>query len=45
MNNAFKLISLGAAVSGGLAVGMLIGYVKDADLTESKLKDIPSFPI
>lgn len=49
MKNVLKVFGIGSLVTGGLAMGfnlgMLIGYIKDADLSESKLHDTPSFPV
>jgi hypothetical protein len=46
MKSAIKLISLGTIVTGGLAtgfnLGMLIGYIKNTDLSESR---VPPFPV
>jgi hypothetical protein len=49
MKNVLKVLGIGSLVTGGLTMGfnlgMLIGYIKDADLSESKLQDIPPFPV
>lgn len=46
MKNVLKVLGIGSLVTGGLTMGfnlgMLIGYIKDADLGESKL---PPFPV
>ena len=43
MKHALKFLGIGSLVTGGLTMGfnlgMLIGYIKDADLAESKLHD------
>jgi hypothetical protein len=47
--NVIKTLGISSLVTGGLVmgfnIGMLIGYMKDADLAESKLDKIPSFPV
>jgi len=49
MNKVFKVLGIGSFATVGLTLGfnlgMLIGYIKDADLAESKLGDTPSFPV
>ena len=49
MKKILEALGIGSLVTGGLAagfnLGMLIGYIKDAKLGESKLQDTPSFPI
>jgi hypothetical protein len=41
MKNVLKVLGIGSLVTGGL----LIGYIKDTDLSESKLDKIPPFPV
>jgi hypothetical protein len=49
MKKILEALGIGSLVTGGLAagfnLGMLIGYIKDSKLGESKLQDTPSFPI
>jgi hypothetical protein len=49
MKKVLQALGIGSLVTGGLVggfnLGMLIGYIKDADLSESKLQDTPSFPV
>jgi cell shape-determining protein MreC len=49
MKKVLKVIGIGSLVTSGLTMGfnlgMLIGYIKDADLVESKIHDTPSFPV
>ena len=49
MKSILKTLSIGSLFTGGLTMGfnlgMFIGYIKDADLGESKLDKIPSFPV
>tara|TARA_B110000003_G_scaffold87392_1_gene89534 strand:- start:8940 stop:9173 length:234 start_codon:yes stop_codon:yes gene_type:complete len=49
MKKVLQALGIGSLVTGGLVggfnLGMLIGYIKDADLSESKLDKIPPFPV
>tara|TARA_B100000287_G_C20664106_1_gene791158 strand:+ start:1368 stop:1583 length:216 start_codon:yes stop_codon:yes gene_type:complete len=51
MNKVLKALGIGSFATVGLTLGfnlgMVIGYIKDADLAESKLRDndTPSFPV
>ena len=48
-NKMKKVLGIGTLVTGtltlGFNLGMMIGYIKDIDLAESKLHDTPSFPV
>ena len=39
MKKVLKVIGIGSLATMGFNLGMLIGYIKDADLAESKLHD------
>jgi hypothetical protein len=49
MKKVLQALGIGSLVAGGLTLGfnlgMMIGYIKDVDLAESKLHDTPSFPV
>ena len=51
MNKVLKVLGIGSFATVGLTLGfnlgMVIGYIKDAELAESKLRDndTPSFPV
>jgi len=51
MNKVIKALGIGSFATVGLTLGfnlgMMIGYIKDADLAKSKLhdNDTPSFPV
>ena len=49
MKKILEALGIGSLVTGGLAagfnLGMLIGYIKDARLGESKIDKIPPFPV
>jgi hypothetical protein len=42
MKSAIKLISLGTIVTGGVVAGFNLSYIKNTDLSESK---VPPFPV
>ncbi len=45
MKNVIKSLGIGSLITGGLVagfnLGMLIGCIKDMDLAENKLEDVP----
>ena len=49
MKKVLQALGIGSLVTGGLAagfnLGMLIGYIKDTKLGESKIDKIPPFPV
>jgi hypothetical protein len=49
MKKVLQALGIGSLVTGGLVggfnLGMMLGYIKDTKLAESKLQDTPSFPI